>query len=178
MERTIQSMASTLIELCGLISSSVATVDARCNAMSCVYPDLNDPSISEDADRLLQDSKVARATSIALAAASQLIATMQYPSRSVVDVSLGVSVLSNRYASKANAVKKFLLSAALGVVTASSTAEIIREAGPEVFCCFVFVDHLKMRCQGCHVNDIAGKNGMDPEKLGDPLRCHPTYSHT
>ncbi|KAJ7749594.1 O-methyltransferase [Mycena maculata] len=130
-------MAATLIELCGLISSSVATVDARCKAMSCTYPNLNDPAISKDAARLLEDSEVSRATSIALAAASQLIATMQYPSRVIVDTSLG-----------------FLLSAALGVVAASSTAEIIREAGPE----------------GCHINDIAKKNGMDPAKIARVLR--------
>ncbi|KAJ6586263.1 O-methyltransferase [Mycena vulgaris] len=130
-------MASTLIELCNLIASSVAIVDARCNVMSCTYPNLNDPAISKDTARLLEDSEVIRATSIALAAASQLIATMQYPSRTVVDISLG-----------------FLLSAALGVVTASSTAEIIREAGPE----------------GCHINDIAQKSGMDPAKLARVLR--------
>ncbi|KAJ7070243.1 O-methyltransferase [Mycena belliarum] len=86
---------------------------------------------------LLRDEEIATATSIALAATEQLIASIQYPARSIMDTSLA-----------------FLLSAALGVVSASSTAEIIREAGPE----------------GCHIDKIAEKNGMDPMKIGRVLR--------
>ncbi|KAJ6614651.1 O-methyltransferase [Mycena sp. CBHHK59/15] len=130
-------MASALIELCDLISSSVATVDTRCKALSRTYPDLNNPTNAKEDEDLLQDTEIASATSIALAAASQLIATMQSPSRSILDLSLA-----------------FLISAALGVVAESCTAEIIREAGP----------------QGCHVNDIAKKNGMDPVKIARVLR--------
>ncbi|KAJ7146171.1 S-adenosyl-L-methionine-dependent methyltransferase [Mycena epipterygia] len=130
-------MASSLIELCGLISSSVATVDARCKALSRTYPDINNPANAKEDEQLLNDSEIADATSVALAAASQLIANMQFPTRSILDTSLA-----------------FLLSAALGVVAASSTAEIIREAGPE----------------GCHVSNIAEKNGMDPKKIARVLR--------
>ncbi|KAJ7748867.1 O-methyltransferase [Mycena olivaceomarginata] len=123
-------MASSLIDLVTLISTSVAAVDARCKALSGTYPDLNNPVNSKE-------SEDANATSIALAAAAQLIATMQYPSRSIIDAS---------YA--------FVISTALGVVAESSTAEIIREAGP----------------QGCHINDISKKNGVDPVKLARVLR--------
>ncbi|KAF7326453.1 putative S-adenosyl-L-methionine-dependent methyltransferase [Mycena venus] len=62
---------------------------------------------------------------------------MQYPARSILDASYG-----------------WVVSAALGVVAESSTAEIIREAGP----------------QGCHIDDIAKKNGMDPTKIARVLR--------
>ncbi|KAF7363224.1 S-adenosyl-L-methionine-dependent methyltransferase [Mycena venus] len=130
-------MASSLIDLCTLISTSVATVDARCKALSGTYPDLNNPVNSKESESLLHDSEIANATSIALAAASQLIASMQYPARSILDASYG-----------------WVVSAALGVVAESSTAEIIREAGP----------------QGCHIDDIAKKNGMDPTKIARVLR--------
>ncbi|KAJ7330390.1 O-methyltransferase [Mycena albidolilacea] len=130
-------MASSLIDLVTLISTSVAAVDARCKALSGTYPDLNNPVNSKENEGLLQDNEIANATSIALAAAAQLIATMQYPSRSIIDAS---------YA--------FVISTALGVVAESSTAEIIREAGP----------------QGCHINDISKKNGVDPVKLARVLR--------
>ncbi|KAF8162504.1 S-adenosyl-L-methionine-dependent methyltransferase [Mycena galopus ATCC 62051] len=130
-------MASSLIDLCALISTSVAAVDARCKTLSGTYPDLNSPVNSKESESLLHDNEIANATSIALAAASQLIASMQYPSRSILDASYG-----------------WVISAALGVVAESSTAEIIREAGP----------------QGCHINDIAKKNGMDPTKIARVLR--------
>ncbi|KAF7333319.1 putative S-adenosyl-L-methionine-dependent methyltransferase [Mycena venus] len=130
-------MASSLIDLCTLISTSVATVDSRCKALAGTYPDLNNPTNSKESEALLNDDEIANATSIALAAASQLIASMQYPSRSILDASYG-----------------FVVSTALGVVAESSTAEIIREAGP----------------QGCHINDIAKKNGMDPTKIARVLR--------
>ncbi|KAK7028529.1 putative S-adenosyl-L-methionine-dependent methyltransferase [Favolaschia claudopus] len=130
-------MAATLIELCGLISTSVAKVDARCKDLSTEYPDLNNPANSEDSESLLQDGAIAAATSIAIAAAAQLIASMQYPARSIMDASYG-----------------YVVATALGVIAESSTAEIIREAGP----------------QGCHINDIAKKNGMDPMKIARLLR--------
>ncbi|KAJ7496668.1 O-methyltransferase, partial [Mycena latifolia] len=107
-------MASSLIDLCDLISASVRIVDARCKALYGTYPDLNNPANTKEDERLLQDEEISKATSVAVAAASQLIATMQYPSRSILDMSLG-----------------FLLSAAMGVVVESCTAEIIREAGPQ-----------------------------------------------
>ncbi|KAJ7496660.1 O-methyltransferase [Mycena latifolia] len=127
-------MASPLIDLCDLISTSVLTVDARCKALSGTYPDLNNAANTKEDESLLQDSEISRATSIALAAAAQLIATMQYPSRTILDMSFASS-----------------LTAALGVAAESSTAEIIREAGP----------------QGCHVDEIAKKNGMDPITIGN-----------
>ncbi|KAJ7750102.1 hypothetical protein DFH07DRAFT_775235 [Mycena maculata] len=49
---------------------------------------------------------------------------------------------------------QFLLSAALSVVVESSTPEIIHEAGPE----------------GCHVDDIAKKNGIESTKIARVLR--------
>ncbi|KAJ6510967.1 O-methyltransferase [Mycena sanguinolenta] len=130
-------MASSLIDLCSLISTSVAAVDARCKALSATYPDLNNPANSQESERLILDNEIANATAVALAAASQLIASMQYPSRTILDASYG-----------------FVISTALGVVTESSTAEIIREAGP----------------QGCHINEIAKKNGVDPLKIARVLR--------
>ncbi|KAJ7835943.1 O-methyltransferase [Mycena olivaceomarginata] len=130
-------MASTLVELCGLISSSVAAVDARCKALSRTYPDLNNPANAAEDESVVNDSEIADAASVALAAASQLIAHLQLPARTVLETSLA-----------------FLVSAALGVVSASATAEIIREAGP----------------QGCHINDIGKKNGMDPMKIARVLR--------
>ncbi|KAJ7147632.1 O-methyltransferase [Mycena crocata] len=130
-------MASALIRLCDLISTSVSAVDARCKVLSGTYPDLNNATNTKESETLLQDDEIASSTSVVIAAASQLIATMQYPSRTILDTSLA-----------------FLLSAALGVVTESSTAEIIREAGS----------------QGCHVDDIAKKNGMDPVKIARVLR--------
>ncbi|KAJ6469006.1 O-methyltransferase [Mycena vitilis] len=130
-------MASPLLELCSLISASVATVDARCKALSGTYPDLNNPTNSKESESLLQDNEIAKATSVALSAAAQLIASMQYPARSILDASYG-----------------WVTTAALGVVAESSTAEIIREAGP----------------QGCHINDIAKKNGMNPTQIARVLR--------
>ncbi|KAF5365406.1 hypothetical protein D9757_011662 [Collybiopsis confluens] len=130
-------MASTLIELCELISASVRTVDARCTALSASFPDLNKTDNTEEDQRLLRDDEIAKATSIALAAASQLIASMQFPTRSILDASLG-----------------FLTSAAVGVVAEASITEIIREAGP----------------QGCHVDDIAKKNGMSALNIARVLR--------
>ncbi|KAJ7701081.1 hypothetical protein B0H17DRAFT_1157762 [Mycena rosella] len=111
-------MASTLIELCDLISSSVAAVDSRCKALSRTYPDMNNPDNAEEDENLLQDIEITAATSVALAASAQL---MQHPSRTIFDESMAAGIIS----------AAFLLSAALGVVAASSTAEIIREAGPE-----------------------------------------------
>jgi hypothetical protein len=46
---------------------------------------------SKESEGLLQDNEIANATSVALAAAAQLIATMQYPSRSIIDASYAVS---------------------------------------------------------------------------------------
>ncbi|KAF7333316.1 putative S-adenosyl-L-methionine-dependent methyltransferase [Mycena venus] len=148
-------MASSLIDLCTLISTSVATVDARCKALAGTYPDLNNPTNSKESEALLNDDEIANATSIALAAASQLIASMQYPSRSILDASYG-----------------FVVSTALGVVAESSTAEIIREAGPQVL---KFLATWSRRAtptfnRGCHINDIAKKNGMDPTKIARVLR--------
>ncbi|KAJ7749342.1 hypothetical protein DFH07DRAFT_829375 [Mycena maculata] len=137
-------MASTLIDLCNLISASVGAVDARCRTLSRTYPDLNNPAHSKESESLLQDHEIGRATAVAVATASQLIASMKYPARSLIDTSLG-----------------FLLSAALRVVAESSTAEIIREAGP----------------QGCHIGDIARKNRMDPIKIAR-LRTFRTWSST
>ncbi|KAJ7643408.1 O-methyltransferase [Mycena polygramma] len=130
-------MASSLLDLLSLISTSVTAVDARCKVLNSTYPDLDNPANSQESEALLNDNEIAKATSIALAAAQQLIASMQYPSRSVMDASYG-----------------FLVSAAMAVVAESSTAEIIREAGP----------------QGVHVNDIAKKNGMEPIKIARVLR--------
>ncbi|KAJ7042930.1 O-methyltransferase [Mycena alexandri] len=130
-------MASTLIQLSDLISSSVATIDGRCKALSRTYPDLDNPDNKPEDESVVNDSEIVEAISIALAAASQLIANIRMPTRTILDTSLA-----------------HLLSAALGVVTASATAEIIREAGP----------------QGCHVEDIASRNGMDPMKIARVLR--------
>ncbi|KAJ7630070.1 O-methyltransferase [Mycena polygramma] len=130
-------MASTLVELSNLISSSVAVVDARCKALSRTYPDLDNPDNAKENESVVNDSEIVEATSLVLAAASQLIASMQLPARSILETSLS-----------------FLVSAALGVVATSATAEIIREAGP----------------QGCHINDIAKKNGMNPLKIARVLR--------
>ncbi|KAJ6554494.1 O-methyltransferase [Mycena capillaripes] len=130
-------MASTLIELCNLLSTSVAAIDTRCKALSRTYPDLNDPDNVTEDESVVHDSQIVEATSIALAAASQLIAHMQLPARTIHETSLS-----------------FLVSAALGVVSASATAEIIREAGPK----------------GCHIDDIAKKNGMDSMKIARVLR--------
>lgn len=88
------TMASSLIDLCTLISTSVATVDARCKALAGTYPDLNNPANTTASEGLLNDHEIANATAIALAAASQLIASMQYPSRSILDASYGVSARS------------------------------------------------------------------------------------
>ncbi|KAJ7161036.1 O-methyltransferase [Mycena filopes] len=66
-------MASTLIQLSNLISSSVATIDARCKALSRSYPDLDTPGNDTDGETVLTDPEVIKATSVALAAASQLI---------------------------------------------------------------------------------------------------------
>jgi hypothetical protein len=85
-------MTSTLIDLCDLISSSVRTVDARCQALSRAYPDLNNPANTAEDEKLLEDEQIARATSVAVAAASQIIASMQYPSWSLLDTSLGVNL--------------------------------------------------------------------------------------
>ncbi|KAF8192783.1 O-methyltransferase [Mycena galopus ATCC 62051] len=130
-------MASTLVELCALISSSVATVDSRCKALSRTYPDLDNPANAADDESVVHDGEIAEAASVALAAASQLIAQLQLPAQKILETSLA-----------------FLCSAALGVVSASATAEIIREAGP----------------QGCHIKEIAKKNGMDHMKIGRVLR--------
>ncbi|KAJ7075078.1 O-methyltransferase [Mycena belliarum] len=126
-------MASTLLELSKLISSSVATVDARCRTLSLKYPDLANPANPQGNEALAHDREIAAATSVALAAAAQLMASMQDPSRALIETSRG-----------------FALSSAMGAVNESATAEIIREAGPK----------------GCHINDIAKKNGMDPLKIG------------
>ncbi|KAJ6485343.1 O-methyltransferase [Mycena vitilis] len=130
-------MASPLIDLLSLISTSVTAVDARCKVLNSTYPDLNNPANTKESEALLNDNEIAKATSIALAAAHQLIASLQFPGKSVMDASVG-----------------FLVSAAMGVVAESSTAEIIREAGP----------------QGAHINDIAEKNGMQPIKIARVLR--------
>ncbi|KAJ7075074.1 O-methyltransferase [Mycena belliarum] len=130
-------MASTLLELSNLISSSVAIVDARCRALSRKYPDLANPANAQEDEALAHDSQIAAATSIAVAAAAQLMANMQDQSRALIETSRG-----------------FAVSSAMGAVNESATAEIIREAGPK----------------GCHINDIAKKNGMDPLKIARFLR--------
>ncbi|KAK7055488.1 S-adenosyl-L-methionine-dependent methyltransferase [Favolaschia claudopus] len=130
-------MASTLLELSNLISSSIATVDARCKALSRTYPDLDNPANAPEDENVVHDAEIAEAASIAIAAASQLIANLNSPARTMLETSL-----------------MCLVSAALGVVSASATAEIVREAGP----------------QGAHINDIAKKNGMDPMKIARVLR--------
>ncbi|KAJ6463521.1 O-methyltransferase [Mycena sanguinolenta] len=131
------TMASTLLELCTLISSSIAAVDARCKTLSRTYPDLDNPSNAADDESVVNDGEIAEAAAVAIAAASQLIAHLQSPAQKVLETSLA-----------------FLISTALGVVSASATAEIIREAGP----------------QGCHIEEIAKKNGMDPLKIARVLR--------
>ncbi|KAJ7270666.1 O-methyltransferase [Mycena haematopus] len=132
-------MASALLALSALISASITAIDARCTTLSQTYPDLHNclnPTATDD-ESLLHDPQIAEAAATAIAAASQLIAHLQPPAQKVLEASLA-----------------FLTSAALGVVCASATAEIIREAGP----------------QGCHINEIATKNGMDPLKIARVLR--------
>ncbi|KIK62690.1 hypothetical protein GYMLUDRAFT_41605 [Collybiopsis luxurians FD-317 M1] len=130
-------MASTLIELCDLISTSVRTIDSRCNALSGTFPDLNKHKSTPEDEKLTRDDEIMKATSILVSAATQLIATVQLPARSLLDTSLA-----------------FLSSAAIAVVAESSIAEIIREAGP----------------QGCHVDEIAKKNGMSALNIARVLR--------
>jgi hypothetical protein len=125
-------MASTLVELCGLISSSVAAVDARCKALSRTYPDLDNPANAAEDESVVNDSEIAEAASVALAAASQLIAHLQLPARTVLETSLAVRIPFVASAARELIISQFLVSAALGVVSASATAEIIREAGPQV----------------------------------------------
>ncbi|KAJ7090732.1 O-methyltransferase [Mycena belliarum] len=107
-------MASTLIELSDIISSSVAAIDARCKALSRTYPNLNNPTNSEEDESLEHDSEIVAVTNIVLAAAAQLIASVQLPSRAILDTS-----------------RSFVLSAAMSAISESATAEIIREAGPQ-----------------------------------------------
>ncbi|KAF7373613.1 S-adenosyl-L-methionine-dependent methyltransferase [Mycena sanguinolenta] len=130
-------MASTVLELSALISSSAAVVDARCKALSRTYPDLDNPSNTAD------DESVPRSSSL----------TCNLPAQKVLETSLA-----------------FLISAALGVVSASATAEIIREAGPQVVSLFLTGSNSNNEMQGCHIEEIAKKNGMDPLKIARVLR--------
>ncbi|KAJ7090725.1 O-methyltransferase [Mycena belliarum] len=146
-------MASTLIELSHIISSSVAAVDARCKALSRTYPNLNNPANSEEDESLAHDTEIVSVTNIVLAAAAQLIASVQLPSRAILDTSRSASA-SHMCRSQILTSSQFVLSAAMSAISESATAEIIREAGP----------------QGCHINEIGKKNGVDPLKIGRLLR--------
>ncbi|KAF8196214.1 hypothetical protein K438DRAFT_1760392 [Mycena galopus ATCC 62051] len=128
---------------------TVATVDSRCKALSRTYPDLDNPANAVDDESVVNDGEIAEAASVALAAASQLIAQLQLPAQKILETSLA-----------------FLCSAALGVVSASATAEIIREAGPQVSLYAELKDDVK-EMQGCHIKEIAKKNGMDHMKIGN-----------
>ncbi|KIK51363.1 hypothetical protein GYMLUDRAFT_265869 [Collybiopsis luxurians FD-317 M1] len=130
-------MASTLLELSDLISTSVKTIDSRCTALSGTYPDLDKPQNAPENERLVHDSEIVKAASIIVSAATQLIANVKYPTRTLFDTSLA-----------------HLSSAALAVVAETSIAEIVREAGS----------------QGCHVDDIAKRNGMEPLNIARVLR--------
>ncbi|TFK34635.1 O-methyltransferase [Crucibulum laeve] len=107
-------MASTLIDLASLISSSVESINTRCKILSTEFPSLDQAPQNEHEDHIRQDPDVVYATSVAVAAAYQLIATIQPPAKTLLMSS-----------------QQFLISAALGVVNDSSTSEIMTEAGPE-----------------------------------------------
>ncbi|KAI0653068.1 S-adenosyl-L-methionine-dependent methyltransferase [Cubamyces menziesii] len=155
------SSLATLRALHATIGNALEDIERIYSAKDLDYPSLDAPfypskqkSKQADAEKLATDPKVMQASSLIVAACGQLSASVHHPflTAAVEGVQLGH------------------ISAALSVLEATHTVEILRDAGP----------------QGLHINDLARKveqirlganaasksdvEHLDPVKLGHILR--------
>ncbi|KAL5536477.1 hypothetical protein ACEPAF_299 [Sanghuangporus sanghuang] len=106
-------MTDDLKALRDIISSSVDSITAACEAAGTPFPSLNDPIQPSEFTRhgIRSHPAVMHSVSLILSAATRLIATVQPP--------------------PATMIISYTLPASLGVVEAGNVAEILRDAGPQ-----------------------------------------------
>ncbi|KAI5116033.1 hypothetical protein M0805_002088 [Coniferiporia weirii] len=109
-------MSEDLKSLLDIISSSVHTILDTCKKTGKEFPSLNHPAQPSEfsPDGVRNDPAVVESIGLIVAAATQLIATVQPPAVTVTNLAL-----------------RFTVTAALGVAEAANVAEIIRPAGPK-----------------------------------------------
>ncbi|KAL5536481.1 hypothetical protein ACEPAF_303 [Sanghuangporus sanghuang] len=109
-------MNDDLKALRDIISSSVDSITAACEAAGTPFPSLNDPIQPSEftRDGIRSQPAVMRSISLIVSAATQLIATVRPPPATMI-----ISAF------------RYTLPAALGVVEAGNVAEILRDAGPK-----------------------------------------------
>ena len=78
-------MSSSLVALRDIIVSSINTIIAVCNETGCEFPSLDEPFHSSEftADGIRNDPRMLHPIVHGIAAASQLIATLQAPATSL-----------------------------------------------------------------------------------------------
>ncbi|OCB85132.1 S-adenosyl-L-methionine-dependent methyltransferase [Sanghuangporus baumii] len=169
-------MNDDLKALRDIISSSVDSITAACEAAGTPFPSLNDPIQPSEFTRhgIRSQPAVMRSISLIVSAATQLIATVRPPPATMIisafrytlpaalgvieagnvaeilrDAGPKVEVVQPPPATMIISAFRYTLPASLGVVEAGNVAEILRDAGP----------------QGLHINEIASKSGMDTKKF-------------
>ncbi|KAF8577506.1 hypothetical protein K439DRAFT_1622053 [Ramaria rubella] len=138
----MSTMLNLSRQLINLITDSLNTLEGICVQKDLTIPDLYQP-FHPSSEAFHVDPQAAEAAAIISATALQLEATFTPPQVSLYHQVGGIRSDIPRH--------QFCKSAASRVCLESNVTEILREAGPE----------------GMHVNDIAAKNGQDPQKLSE-----------
>ncbi|KAG6833022.1 hypothetical protein H0H87_012280 [Tephrocybe sp. NHM501043] len=140
--------ASPLRQLLNLLTESVHKLEAACDSSGCEIPDLYTP-FSSQSEVFRANPEADEAAKIICAASAHIQAILMPPHISLFQIVSGHRVVIFQHSK----------SGALRVCLESNVTEILREAGPE----------------GLHVDEIALKNGQDPQKLARFLRYLATH---
>jgi hypothetical protein len=103
---------SSLRTLLNILSTQVDTIEANYAKAGVPYPSLDQPFTPGPMDR---DPQTAMATQVAVAAATQLLATLRSPLDSLFELAVGT-----------------ITTAVVGVAEDANIADLIFEAGPKV----------------------------------------------
>lgn len=141
---------SHLDGLLQLINENVRQIQSAYAAGVRRFPTLDDPFALSPIDATLK-----QATALVVAAAAQLIATVQSPATTVMDAACGVSaavspVNPDSSLTFTSARRQMYLSSSIAVIEKLDIAEVLRDAGPN----------------GLHIRDIGKQVGTNPDKLG------------
>lgn len=137
-------MTSDLQNLREILNTAIDTILTTCSQKNADFPSLDSPAQPSEftAESIRNDPNVAHAIKLGVAAASQLIVTLQSPMQSVIGIGAYVSCILTSYPFlfrrevdvdiADEMVCQATLPANVAVVERTHVAEIIRQYGPEV----------------------------------------------
>ncbi len=170
-------MKTTIRALAELVLQNIDALEADCTVATPKVPSLQDP-YAIGTDFTLEDADVQKASTVIVAAAQQLIQTIQTPQVNLLMTAYSVSSKYFVFLCLDFTVKspfQTTLTGAIRVATEFHIADILREAGPAVRIILTGFCHGSdkfMKKSGLHVKEISSKCKADPVKIGKSFILH------